>query len=381
MTYVTLFQSPSYRQMSIEEFLFSESPEPVTISQGFTNTRTFVTSNINDVVKKGLFPSAFDLIVALQSFNDRHRRLISEENKLTLYSTFYIPKKSGGLRRIDAPNDSLMRALRELKEIFERDFKALYHTNAFAYIKNRSVVDSIKRHQQNESKWFAKFDLSDFFGSTTMEFVMSMLGKIFPFSDVVSVESGRRALREALSLGFLNGGLPQGTPLSPLLTNVIMIPIDHEISRGLRNLDTNKYVYTRYADDFIVSSRYTFSLNKVQDMILGILREKGAPFRINTSKTRYGSSAGRNFNLGLMLNKDNEITVGHKKKRVFKAMITSFILDTRSGNKWPLDDVQRLAGYRNYYRMVEKETIDAMIGHIERKYDADVNRMLKEELQ
>ena len=148
-----------------------------------------------------------------------------------------------------------MEALRKLKIIFEEDFHALYHTSAFAYIKNRCTVDAVKRHQANESKWFGKFDLSNFFGNTTMDFVLQQFAMIFPFSEVMKTERGKSALRTALELAFLNGGLPQGTPISPTITNIMMIPIDFKLSNGFRNFNDQSFVYTRYADDFIVSSR------------------------------------------------------------------------------------------------------------------------------
>ena len=104
-----------------------------------------------------------------------------------------------------------------------------YHTAAFAYVKKRSTVDAVKRHQKNSSKWFAKLDLHDFFGSTTLDYAISMFSMVFPFSEIVKEPQGEEALRTAMSLAFLNGGLPQGTPISPLITNVMMIPVDFKV--------------------------------------------------------------------------------------------------------------------------------------------------------
>ena len=147
-----------------------------------------------------------------------------------------------------------MDALRRQKTMYEEDFHVLYHTSAFAYIKHRCTVDAVKRHQSNQSKWFAKLDLHDFFGSTTLDFVMSMFSMVFPFSEVVKIPEGKAQLRKALELAFLDGGLPQGTPISPLITNVMMIPVDFKLSKAFRDYDKQQFVYTRYADDFIISS-------------------------------------------------------------------------------------------------------------------------------
>lgn len=302
-------------------------------------------------------------------------------NRQDLYTTFYIPKKSGGLRRIDAPKPELMDALRRLKTIFEEKFHALYHTSAFAYIKERSTLKAIQRHQNNESKWFGKFDLSNFFGSTTIDFVMQQLSMIFPFSEVVKYELGKNELRTALELAFLNGGLPQGTPFSPLITNVMMIPIDYRLANKFRDFGRQSFVYTRYADDFIVSSKYSFDVRMVERAMIDVLTEFNAPFSLNEEKTRYGSSAGRNWNLGIMLNKDNEMTVGHRAKKQFKNMLHSYALDRKKGVMWDRHDIQVMNGYYNYYRMVEKDTIDKIVEYINKETDCDVLRDIHEDLK
>ena len=86
-----------------------------------TNTRTYEIAEISE-----RFLGTVDvrkLIAKLVQFNDSVAELKSAPRH-ELYHTFHIPKKSGGLRKIDAPNAELMDALRRLKTIFEEDFKA-----------------------------------------------------------------------------------------------------------------------------------------------------------------------------------------------------------------------------------------------------------------
>lgn len=82
-----------------------------------------------------------------------------------------------------------------------------------------------------------------------------------------------------------------------------------------------------------------------------------------------------------MLGAEGKITVGHRKKRQFQAMLHTFIMDTANGTRWSLEDLQVLEGYRNYYRMVERETIDGMIDHINKKHNVDVVAMVKEQIR
>lgn len=378
MVYITVMQSPIYHQMTLEEFLFQNFQAQTILNTNVSNTRTYAYETVSEHFTSRIDTDA--LIRKLVRFNDQTEALRAQERR-TLYETFHIPKKSGGLRRIDAPKPELMNALRNLKTIFEEDFHALYHTSAFAYVKNRCTVDAVKRHQKNNSKWFGKLDLHDFFGSTTLDYVIKMFSMVFPFSEIVKFPNGEAELRKALDLAFLNGGLPQGTPLSPLITNVMMIPVDYKIANAFRDFDKQRFIYTRYADDFIISSKVDFDVHRVEKLVVDTLHEFGAPFTINESKTRYGSSAGRNWNLGVMLNKDNEITVGHKKKRQFQSMLYNYITDKRKGISWPREDIQTMQGLHSYYRMVEPETIDAIVKHTNEKMETDVLRLIKDDLR
>lgn len=342
-----------------------------------SNTRTYFAERVNPKLLDNTDVNHMTML--LQSFNQAHEALFNAD-RASLYRTFHIPKSSGGLRRIDAPEQELMNALRQLKALMETEMFALYHTSAFAYVRGRCTVDAVKRHQQNESKWFIKLDFTDFFGSTTPEFVLSMLSLIFPFSEIVKTETGRAELTKALSLCFLNGGLPQGTPISPFITNVMMIPLDHRFSNSLRNFEKNRFVYTRYADDLLISCKCDFDKDKVQEFVTNTLREFNAPFSIKPEKTRYGSSAGRNWNLGIMLNKDNQLTIGHKKKKHFKAMLDNYIRVKKSGRCWELHDVQVLSGLISYYRMIERDYIDYVITSYSEKNQFDIMASIKADM-
>ena len=380
MVYIVVKQPPIYHQMTLEEFLFKTTTVPGVINENLANTRTYAKETVSANLSRKLNFNIDKLINILEEFNNFTEEMRRKPRR-SLYYEFYIPKKSGGLRKIDAPNDDLMFALRKLKKIFEDDFRALYHTSAFAYVKKRSTIDAVKKHQSNESKWFAKYDLHNFFGSTTLDFIMKMFSMVYPFSEVVKTDRGMTALRTALELAILDGGLPQGTPISPLITNIMMIPIDFKLTNELRDYDRQRYIYTRYADDFIISSKYNFDHKRIEKYIIDTLNEFGAPFTINEKKTRYGSSAGSNWNLGVMLNSNNEITVGYKEKRRFQAMLTSYVLDKRNGNPWDLHDIQVLNGLKNYYIMVEGKNIRQLISHMSEKLGTNIEKSIHEDLK
>lgn len=365
-----------YRQVSIEDLLFADPGKSYLISKNSSNTRTIEVERPSDQFLKKA--DVLKLLRRLEEFNRQteHLRNVPRES---LYRSFKILKKSGGTRKIDEPNDELMLTLRALKYILENDFGALYHTNAFAYIRKRNHLKALQRHQSNVSRWYSKFDFHDFFGSTTIDFTMSMLSVIFPFSEITKYPHGRDELYKAIELGFLNGGLPQGTPLSPMLTNLIMIPFDFRITKALRKKDP-ALVYTRYADDMTITSKYDFKVGEIEALILETLNGLGAPYSLNRDKTRYGSTAGRNWNLGLMVNKDNEITVGAKRKREFKCALANFYFDKENGKPYDADDIRSILGLHSYYRMVEPTTIDHIVEAFNEKHNVDIIGMMRAEI-
>lgn len=312
-----------------------------------------------------------------------------------LYDTFYIPKRSSTgkvkkWRRIDSPCDELMDALRVLKGMFEVLMDGCtYHTAAFAYVPHRCAVHAVQKHANNKSNWELKLDFSNFFGSITPEFAMKMLAEVFPFSEIVKRPGGGKALSNALSIAFLNGGLPQGTPLSPLLTNIIMIPIDQKISNGLKkhpvilpgSTRQANYVYTRYADDITISNRFKFSPHEVQDYVMKVLQYYDAPMKLNTSKTRFGSNSGANWMLGVMYNQNYEVTVGHQRKKRLKAALANYAMDRKNGSMWLLEDIQQLQGEIAYCRSVESAKIDDILGRYSIKFNVDLMAAIKADIK
>ena len=339
---------------------------------GATYTKTY------EVVPREI-AAGYDIpgaIECLEMFN-RKWDALEKADKSTLYDKFFIPKRSGGLREINAPHEDLKAALYELDAILTIKCKGLHHTAAYAYVEGRSCIDAVKKHQQNESNWFLKTDFSDFFGSTTKEFVMSMFARIYPFSEIIAHEHGREEFSKALDLCFLNGGLPQGTPISPTITNIMMIPFDHMFNTWCCE---HRYVYCRYADDMIISCVQSFKPEEMTDRINSFLAVFGAPFQIKDKKTRYGSRGGSNWNLGVMLNRDNNITIGHANRKLFKTMVFNYLMDRKNGIAWEIDDVHHLAGLSSWYRAVNKDDTDALIAKIEAKTGMSFKQELHDNL-
>lgn len=378
MPYFVTKAPPRFHQLSVDEYLFEDRAVNGFTALCETETVTRYWKSIPETVRASYnIPLA---IQALANFNRIHEDLFKAE-RTTLYHTFYIPKRSGGSRRIDQPLPELMSALYELRHLFETVFHAdmLYHTAAFAYVQKRNTVKLVKKHQQNASVWFAHYDFHNFFGSVTLDFLMRMLTMIYPFSEVVATLGGHDQLKQALSLCFLNGGLPQGTPISPMLTNIMMIPLDHKFNNRIQAFGKQNYVYTRYADDISISSRKPFDYKKVEAEIVESLQALQAPLELNAKKTSYGNNKGSNWMFGMMLNAENNITIGWKNIKAFRSTLNTYLYDRSQGAIWPLDRVQSLSGLISYYNMIDERWVESILDVYNKKYHTSVQYCLKQD--
>lgn len=375
--YVITPIAPTERQLSFDDIFNGVSEREMTTRGKIGDTRCRTVEALSP--RNKCWNSLRRYISILEEFIERHADLYAVENRHDLYHSFKIPKRNGKLRPIDAPLDPLMDALHELKSIFEQHFYAryLYHTSSFAYVGNRCPKQVAERHTANHSNWYGKLDDTNFFNNHSFEYVMKMLSMVFPFAMIVMDPKGKAALEKVIDLCFLDGGLPQGTPMSPMLTNICCIPIDYELSRFAQNFTINgkhyPLVYTRYADDKQFSCVHDFNVHVIEDEVERVYAEFDSPLRLNKEKTKYGSIAGSNWMLGVMINKDNQITVGWQRKAALKNLIYRFMLHPE---QFELQDVQHLLGELDYCRSIEFERIGIILKQYSDKFGKDVREAI-----
>lgn len=377
--YYTVPVAPNSKQISVDDILSGEIENLGRyLPKNNRTTRTIELpepyENIGDLWKNDekAIEKGARAYWALKLFNEKYAAL-ENRDMAAFYHSFRLPKASGGFRPINAPNEELRKAHDDLKTLFE-DLGMLYHTAAYAYVPGRAPKMAVEKHKANNSNWCLRTDFSNFFGSSTPEFVLNMLLLQVPFCYLHTLADGVDQLKSALSLCFLHNGLPQGTTISPMLTNAMMIPIDFKLSKWLREHD---FVYTRYADDIQISAYSKFNYHEIVKQIDNTLMSFGAPFRIKPEKTKFSSCAGVNYMLGLDYNADHDITVGHDRKRNFKAMINNFLADFNNGVYWSVEDAQHLRGLRSYYGNIEPEYFNFVIRRLEDKYSLSFAACMK----
>lgn len=240
------------------------------------------------------------------------------------YQEFKIPKRSGGMRTIKAPNESLKDAQQQFLTMVQKDMRWLPHNCAHGFVKHRNCKTALEVHQKHKSRWFLKIDIHDFFGSTTVEMVREALDTVYPFCAFSNYVKDSIAL-----LTTSDRVVPQGAPTSPFICNAVMVKYDYKIQKYCHE---NNLIYTRYADDILISSRckwdYTQTLEKIKTIL--------SPYTLSEHKIRFGSFNGRNWNLGIMFNNKYELTVGHEKKHILKCAVHNYLTkpEIRETENW-----------------------------------------------
>jgi hypothetical protein len=352
---------PNKKEIELNKLL--GIPGPKVHARNFAETQTLVRpisyrSKPLEVTEQELIPK---LTILEKEYNELIKSVPVEE----LYQEFYIPKHSGGFRKIEAPIQPLLELQRRLLDIMQNEIGAIHHNAAFAYVKNRSIKNALEVHQANNSRWFLKLDIKNFFGSITTDLIEERLREVYPYAHM-SDYTFRCFMYVLTKLGTIDDRLPQGTPISPHLSNLIMVQADYATQRILKQTDESQYYpYTRYADDIIISGRRDFEWRKIQNNLAAYYNDHYG-FELKISKTRYGSRNGRNWNLGLMLNKDNNITIGHKTKDKLKAILFNFIKDYDTID---IDTAYFIQGKLSYYSQIEPEYVNGLLKHLESKHN------------
>jgi retron-type reverse transcriptase len=247
------------------------------------------------------------------------------------YRELAIPKRSGGVRNLAVPAPTLKQLQRKLlRRVFG---KLRAHPAAFGFERGRSIVDHAGQH--NDSDVVVKFDLCDFFTSTSAARVEAYF-RTLGWNDEAS------ALLTKLCTW--QGSLPQGAPTSPRLSNLVNHGLDARLAGVAASLGGT---YSRYADDL------TFSLDGAAVERVGYLvhhvkiaaRETG--YRLNKRKTRIMRRHQRQQVTGLVINLD--VNLPRETRRRLRAIEHQ----RRRGGDVTLSDAQ-LAGWRAFRTMIEQ---------------------------
>lgn len=217
------------------------------------------------------------------NYQTLRQQVLSGNYKPSPVKRVEIPKPQGGVRMLGIPTVTdrlLQQAISQwLSQFYEPDFSAF----SYGFRPNKNAHQAVLQAQAflNEGKTYViELDLEKFFDRVNHDKLMSLLMR--KIADAATL----RLVRQYLRSGIMEGGMvsqrtegtPQGSPLSPLLSNIMLDELDKELTnRG--------HSFVRYADD---CSIYVRSEKSAQRVLAGITEyiEKGLKLKVNKEKSK-----------------------------------------------------------------------------------------------
>ena len=226
-----------------------------------------------------------------------------------------IPKKDGGERLLGIPNVMERLINQAISQVLTPIFDPGFSESSFGYRPKRSASGAIKQIQRTIRDGYRHcldIDLSKFFDRCQHDALLARVAR--KVDDKRLLELIGRFLRAGVivegQLQPSHEGVMQGSPLSPLLSNILLDDFDKELEkRGLR--------FVRYADDFLVFTRTAIAAKRVFQSVEKYLTRK-LKLVVNRDKSRICSTNGVEFLSYQFHGYGGQIRVSPKSIKQFK---------------------------------------------------------------
>ncbi|MEK4494748.1 group II intron reverse transcriptase/maturase [Ureibacillus sp. FSL W8-0352] len=187
-----------------------------------------------------------------------------------------IPKPDGGVRLLGIPTVTDRLIQQAIAQVLSKVYDPTFSENSYGFRPNRSAHDAMRKAKEyirDGYRWVVDMDLEKFFDKVNHDRLMGTLAKRIQDKPLLKL------IRKYLQSGvMINGvvsstleGTPQGGPLSPLLSNIVLDELDKELER-------RGHKFVRYADDcniYVKSKRAGLrTMASIQRFIEGKLRLK-----------------------------------------------------------------------------------------------------------
>jgi len=239
---------------------------------------------------------------------------------------------------------------RALEEIYDREFTR----SNFGFRRGKSqhkAISWVKHIVREGYKWYASIDLKSFFDKIPHPLILRLIRR--KIQDEALVTLIARALKAGVIVEGVfeksTEGCPQGSPVSPILSNIVLNELDHELER-------RGHRYCRWADDFVILLKSERAARRVMEAITMFLEEElGLP--VNKEKSQVALVKDVEF-LGFQILR-GLIRVGIKARVRFKNKVREL---TPRNNSLPMYQViqnlnEYMRGWIGYNRVQESKKI------------------------
>ncbi len=279
-----------------------------------------------------------------------------------------IPKESGGIRTLGIPTviDRLIQ--QAISQVLSKRYEPTFSDNSFGFRAKRGAHQALERVCDYVSEGYSMvvdIDLEKFFDKVNHDRLMWLLSRR------ISDKRLLRLINKFLKVGTMVDGLesqrikgtPQGSPLSPILSNIILDELDKLLeSRGHR--------FVRYADDIVLFVKSEQSAEKVLLKVTNLI-ENRLKLKVNASKSSVRNYYELNY-LGYTLLRDGKLTVSKISLKRLKSKLKMITSRSRGVSlEQIINEVNPiLRGWINYFRLAK------MKGKVQR-IEATLRRRLR----
>lgn len=281
-----------------------------------------------------------------------------------------IPKPGGGKRPLGIPTVTDRLIQQALLQVLNPIFEPTFSESSYGFRPRRSAHQAVARAQgyiEEGYTWVVDIDLEKFFDRVNHDMLMARVAR------KVKDKRALKLLRAFLKAGVMEGGLvspttegtPQGGPISPLLSNILLDDLDKELER-------RGHRFVRYADDCNI---YVASERAGQRVMDGITRfvEKKLKLRVNREKSAVDRPRKRNLlSFSFTGGANPKRRIAPKAKERMKTEVRRITRRSRGvSTERVVEELNRyLRGWRAYFGFCETPSVF-------RELDAWIRRRLR----
>src|SRR6266404_2993359 len=268
-----------------------------------------------------------------------------------------IPKPDGGVRKLGIPTVLDRFIQQAVMQVLQRGWDRTFSDHSYGFRPGRAAHQAVEAAEQciaEGYRWVVDLDLEKFFDRVSHDKLMAKI------AERVSDKRLLKLIRAFLRAGVMEGGLvspvdegtPQGGPLSPLLSNIVLDEFDRELERrGLR--------FARYADDCNIYVRSRRAGERVMESITRFITTK-LKLKVNAQKSSVAQPGERKFlGFSFTFNREPKRRIAPKAVLRFKERIRELTSRTRgvSTERMAAELARYLRGWLGYFGKCETPSV------------------------